>query len=1169
MPITPPPPAAEQQHQRRRDSSPIRSAISSTFLADHSRRSLNSMLNSISSISRNRSGSASNASTPRPTISKRNEQLSDDGTTARPLNLTNCNKKCEAAESIIERLSYLGCSKMGDPTSESEMLGIVAAMNAEKAHDAVSVTLVIPHGPTGIVRLLETGKECPAEICSFPIQRIRFCARGKPETSESSCFALSFTQLAGKNATLHQCHVFRCVFPEETARALFCFAQAFNRRQQQSIGGAASSKSPSPSTPVQFQLPPSTEQCGTSEELFEFETLIEIKERDARKGQEHGFSVCPMERNCFKMRRDREKRVVIMLRQTAGPRHLRVKKCFGLLLAAGRNMRQSDMHLLELKSAGEGQQNRFVFIAEARWNPSDHNFEVLNTETPRDTRVFMTIAIDVILDTLSESIRFNVECKARIFQQFERFWSTQHRALSERYTLLLQKMHMDEQASTSSADSGIFVQQNQQQNFAGGMPSLTAPSGDKNACKVIRFESATERERLMDREKSPSSREMPTQLIHPADDDESDSDEPLLSGSGEVSRECSEDRLAAWRQLVDQWKMEPDKRPPGLNALIYDGCPDVLRGEVWPLLARVDSDSSDLVQTYQMLLEKECPQDAVILRDIHRTFPAHEYYKESNEVGQKSLYRISKAYSLYDEEVGYCQGLSFLAASLLLHMPEERAFCVLVRIMFDYGLRELFKTGFDALHLRFHQLQRLVEDYVHDLFSHFYQMGIETHMYASQWFLTLFTAKFPLQMVFFIVDLFLTEGINTIFHISLALLQDSKKELLQSDFEGVLKFFRVNLPRKYRTEASAKELIHAAVMLKISHKRLAKYEKEWHEMKRREIESQDPLERLERENCRLKEQIMRLERENDDLAHELVTSKIELRHKLDTTEDQLESAMSQMVKKNRECEEVAERERQLREQSEQVKQRCRHEVGRLEEELRRAQGVNQEYKRICTELGLTVDEQKRKMNEQQKAVKMRTASCERCADALRELWPSPPSPPPVIDGSSSSATTAAASALAAATNGDHRRESAAPSPSPSGGGRPGSSGSGGGGGESGGTNSPTHNGSRATALHVMELVERLEEREQHIRQVELELAQTKLALVESQCQNQDLTHQMSTSMHQLQNNGVDNSATDTKPAWLKKTLSSIKEAQSALSSHHRSISNASMTSSTTADQQTK
>lgn len=42
-------------------------------------------------------------------------------------------------------------------------------------------------------------------------------------------------------------------------------------------------------------------------------------------------------------------------------------------------------------------------------------------------------------------------------------------------------------------------------------------------------------------------------------------------------------------------------------------------------------------------------------------------------------------------------------------MPEEQAFCTLVKIMFDYGLRDLFKLGLDVLHLRLYQLQRLTE----------------------------------------------------------------------------------------------------------------------------------------------------------------------------------------------------------------------------------------------------------------------------------------------------------------------------------------------------------------------------------------------------------------------------------------------------------------------------
>ena len=49
----------------------------------------------------------------------------------------------------------------------------------------------------------------------------------------------------------------------------------------------------------------------------------------------------------------------------------------------------------------------------------------------------------------------------------------------------------------------------------------------------------------------------------------------------------------------------------------------------------------------------------------------------------------------------------------------------------------------------------IFQDSMPDLFSHFQYNEIETHMYASQWFLTLFTAKFPLSMVYRIMDLFL------------------------------------------------------------------------------------------------------------------------------------------------------------------------------------------------------------------------------------------------------------------------------------------------------------------------------------------------------------------------------------------------------------------------------
>ena len=64
-------------------------------------------------------------------------------------------------------------------------------------------------------------------------------------------------------------------------------------------------------------------------------------------------------------------------------------------------------------------------------------------------------------------------------------------------------------------------------------------------------------------------------------------------------------------------------------------------------------------------------------------------------MGQEALFRISKAYSVYDSEIGYCQGQSFLIAALLLQMPEEQAFGVLVEVMHTYGLRDMFRFGKD------------------------------------------------------------------------------------------------------------------------------------------------------------------------------------------------------------------------------------------------------------------------------------------------------------------------------------------------------------------------------------------------------------------------------------------------------------------------------------------
>lgn len=77
----------------------------------------------------------------------------------------------------------------------------------------------------------------------------------------------------------------------------------------------------------------------------------------------------------------------------------------------------------------------------------------------------------------------------------------------------------------------------------------------------------------------------------------------------------------------------------------------------------------------------------------------------------------------------------------------------------------ILQDGFETLHLRLYQLDRLIEEHLPDLWNHLVDSCIESHMYASQWFLTLFTAKFPLFLVFHILDVFLYQGMDTIFQV--------------------------------------------------------------------------------------------------------------------------------------------------------------------------------------------------------------------------------------------------------------------------------------------------------------------------------------------------------------------------------------------------------------------
>ncbi|CAF1520487.1 unnamed protein product [Rotaria sp. Silwood1] len=80
----------------------------------------------------------------------------------------------------------------------------------------------------------------------------------------------------------------------------------------------------------------------------------------------------------------------------------------------------------------------------------------------------------------------------------------------------------------------------------------------------------------------------------------------------------------------------------GLQTLVRQGIPETLRGEVWQLLAGSVKDENEIINTYRLLLIKELASERIIINDLNRTFPAHEYFKEQGEISQETLYKLSR-----------------------------------------------------------------------------------------------------------------------------------------------------------------------------------------------------------------------------------------------------------------------------------------------------------------------------------------------------------------------------------------------------------------------------------------------------------------------------------------------------------------------------------------------
>jgi len=316
----------------------------------------------------------------------------------------------------------------------------------------------------------------------------------------------------------------------------------------------------------------------------------------------------------------------------------------------------------------------------------------------------------------------------------------------------------------------------------------------------------------------------------------------------------------------------------------------------------------DTAAAYLLKLEK------AIKRDLGSRTSFSKYAQAAGL--QEGLFGLCKAYALFDEAVGYAQGINFIAMPLLFNMGEEEAFTLLVRLMNRYEIRGLFAGDMGGLHLRLYQFERLLEERDARLYCHLRRRKVEPQLYATQWFLTLFAYRFPLQLVLRVYDLLFSEGLVAILKFGLVLMERNRETLLaMGDMAHLTNFLKEKLFDVYIDKSPsasslldsgffgyvtggadkelyrADEMVRDACSIEISEGSLALFTAEYEDQTRLAQEKFLQTETLRLANLNLSARVKQLEdrtqqqdAEHVQLTQDFVRNKVELDRFLDENE---------------------------------------------------------------------------------------------------------------------------------------------------------------------------------------------------------------------------------------------------------------------------------------------
>ena len=175
-------------------------------------------------------------------------------------------------------------------------------------------------------------------------------------------------------------------------------------------------------------------------------------------------------------------------------------------------------------------------------------------------------------------------------------------------------------------------------------------------------------------------------------------------------------------------------------------------------------------------------------RDLHRTFST-EKFKTGN--GTLMLKNILTAVGYVRPEIGYCQGMNFIAGALVnLIDDEEKCFWIFLSFIDNIQLNLLYLRNMPDFLIRVYQLKKYIDFYFPKLGMHLKRNQINIDLFFSKWLLTIFANYFPFDVLYKIWDVFIIDKWKALFKFCLILLFFMKEKLMQMDLNTFSQYFR-------------------------------------------------------------------------------------------------------------------------------------------------------------------------------------------------------------------------------------------------------------------------------------------------------------------------------------------------------------------------------------------